>query len=41
LVAGITQINAEIPAGTPSGPAPVVVTIGTATSPQNVTVAVQ
>lgn len=41
LVAGILQINARIPPGTPSGPAPVVVTIGTASSQAGVTVAVK
>jgi len=33
LISGVIQINAVIPAGTPSGPAPVIVTVGTATSP--------
>jgi uncharacterized protein (TIGR03437 family) len=41
LVGGVIQINAVIPAGTPSGPAPVVVTLGTASTTQTVTVAVQ
>jgi uncharacterized protein (TIGR03437 family) len=40
LVSGIFQINLTIPAGTPSGNAPVGVTVGTASS-QTVTVAVQ
>jgi uncharacterized protein (TIGR03437 family) len=40
LVSGIIQINLTIPAGTPSGNAPVVVTVGTAAS-QTVTVAVK
>jgi len=41
LVAGVFQINAMIPSGTPSGPAPVVVTIGGVASQTNLTVAVQ
>lgn len=40
LVAGVDQVNVMIPSGTPSGPATVVVTIGTAQS-QTVTVMVQ
>ena len=32
LVSGVLQINVQIPAGTPSGPQPVVVTLGTASS---------
>ncbi len=40
LVAGIMQINATIPSGTPSGATPVIVKVGTATSAP-VTVAVQ
>jgi uncharacterized protein (TIGR03437 family) len=40
LVAGIMQVNAVIPSGTPSGPAAVVVQVGTAES-QTVTVTVQ
>jgi len=41
LVAGVLQINATIPDGTPSGPAAVVVTIGGIDSQKNLTVAVQ
>ncbi len=41
-VAGLTQINAVVPAGVTPGPSvPVVVTIGTVTSPAGVTLAVQ
>jgi uncharacterized protein (TIGR03437 family) len=40
LIAGVMQVNVVIPAGTPSGPANVVITVGTAQS-QTVTVAVQ
>jgi uncharacterized protein (TIGR03437 family) len=41
LVAGVFQINAMIPSGTPSGPAAVVVTVGGVASQVNLTVAVQ
>ncbi len=42
LVSGVLQINAVVPAGTPSGASvPVVLTIGSATTQQNVTIAVQ
>ncbi len=41
LVAGVIQLNVRIPAGTASGAAPVVVTVGSKTSPAGVTVAVQ
>ena len=42
LVSGVIQINAVIPAGTPSGNQPLVITIGAGTnSTQSITVAVQ
>ena len=41
LVAGVLQINLRIPPGVPSGPAPVVVTIGDRASQAGVTVFVQ
>jgi uncharacterized protein (TIGR03437 family) len=41
LVAGVMQINARIPAGTPAGAAEVMVRIGTFTSRSGVTVAVK
>jgi uncharacterized protein (TIGR03437 family) len=41
LPAGLIQINAVIPDGTPSGNQPVVVQIGTASTTQTVTVAVK
>jgi uncharacterized protein (TIGR03437 family) len=41
LVAGVLQVNAHIPPGTPSGPVPVVLTVGSASSQPNLTVAVQ
>jgi len=40
LVAGVIQVNAVVPVGTPSGPANVVLTVGNASS-QTVTAAVQ
>jgi uncharacterized protein (TIGR03437 family) len=40
-IAGLLQINARVPAGLASGPQPVVVTIGTASSQANLTVAVK
>jgi uncharacterized protein (TIGR03437 family) len=41
-VAGVLQVNLQIPTGTPSGPAvPVTLTIGGATSQSNLTIAVQ
>jgi len=40
-VAGFLQINVIVPAGVSPGDLPVVVTIGTASSPSNVTVAVK
>ncbi len=40
-VAGLLQINARVPAGLAPGPQPVVVTIGTASSQANLTVAVK
>jgi len=40
-VAGLLQINARVPVGLASGPQPVVVTIGTASSQANLTVAVK
>jgi uncharacterized protein (TIGR03437 family) len=40
LVAGVLQINVKIPADLPAGPQPVVVQIGAASSPADVTVAV-
>lgn len=39
-VVGFLQINAVVPAGLPPGDVPVVITIGNAGSPANVTVAV-
>jgi uncharacterized protein (TIGR03437 family) len=41
LVAGVLQINAQIPEGVGSGDVPVVVTIGQASSPAGVTVSVK
>jgi uncharacterized protein (TIGR03437 family) len=42
LVSGVLQINAQVPAGVASGPAvPVQISIGSASSPSTVTVAVQ
>jgi len=41
LAAGVFQINAKIPADLPSGPAAVVVTIGTHTSTGTSTIAIQ
>jgi uncharacterized protein (TIGR03437 family) len=41
LVGGVIQVNVTIPAGTPSGNAPVVIQVGTASSQTGVTVAVQ
>ncbi len=41
LVAGAFQVNVQLPANLPSGAQPVVVTVGTASSQANVTVAVQ
>jgi uncharacterized protein (TIGR03437 family) len=40
-VAGLLQINARVPTGLVSGPQPVIVTIGTASSQANLTVAVK
>jgi uncharacterized protein (TIGR03437 family) len=40
-VAGLLQINARVPAGVASGPQPVVVTVGTASSQTSLTVAVK
>ena len=40
LVAGVFQVNARIPANTPSGNQPVVVTVGDKSTPDNVTVTV-
>jgi uncharacterized protein (TIGR03437 family) len=40
-VAGLTQVNARIPAGTPSGPASVTVSVGTVISGSGITVAVK
>lgn len=40
-VAGLTQVNARIPAGTPSGPASVTVSVGTVISQSGITVAVK
>jgi len=39
-VAGVMQVNIQIPAGTPSGNVPVALTIGTAASQSGVTIAV-
>ncbi len=41
LVSGAVQINAVVPTGAASGNQPVVVTVGSASGPTNVTVAVQ
>lgn len=41
LVSGVFQINATIPPGVASGPVPVVVTVGTASSQPGLTVSVQ
>jgi uncharacterized protein (TIGR03437 family) len=42
LVSGVLQVNARIPAGlTASGAVPVSITVGTATSQQGVTLAIQ
>ena len=42
LVSGVLQVNVVVPANAPSGPSvPVVLTIGTASTQQNVTIAVQ
>ena len=42
LVSGVLQVNVVVPAGAPSGASvPVVLTIGTSTTQQNVTIAVQ
>jgi uncharacterized protein (TIGR03437 family) len=41
LVSGVLQVNLVIPAGTPSGPQPVVITVGTASSQPNLDVYVQ
>jgi uncharacterized protein (TIGR03437 family) len=41
LVAGLFQINAQLPAGISPGDQPVIVTVGSAQSQQNLTVAVQ
>jgi uncharacterized protein (TIGR03437 family) len=41
LVAGVFQVNVLIPANAPSGNAPVVLRVGTATSRPGVTVAIQ
>ncbi len=41
LVSGILQINAVVPAGTPSGPQPVVLTVGAFSSQPNLNVYVQ
>jgi uncharacterized protein (TIGR03437 family) len=37
LVAGVFQINVQVPTGLQAGNQPVVVTVGTKTSPANVT----
>jgi uncharacterized protein (TIGR03437 family) len=42
LIAGIVQVNCLVPADAPSGPAvPIVLTVGTASSPAGVTVAIK
>jgi uncharacterized protein (TIGR03437 family) len=41
LVSGVLQVNVVIPPGTPSGPQPVVITVGTASSQANLDVWVQ
>jgi len=41
LVAGVMQVNARIPSGTPSGNAPIVLKVGQNLSPTTVTVAVK
>jgi uncharacterized protein (TIGR03437 family) len=42
MVAGVLQINVQIPSGAPSGAAvPIVLTVGSASSPSNLTIAVQ
>ncbi|MGH9627011.1 MAG: M12 family metallopeptidase, partial [Bryobacteraceae bacterium] len=41
LVAGVMQVNARIPEDCPSGAVPVVLTVGEASSPASVTIAVQ
>lgn len=41
LVAGVMQVNVRIPAGVPSGPQPIVVNVGSASSRPDVTLAVQ
>jgi uncharacterized protein (TIGR03437 family) len=41
LVSGVLQVNVVIPPGTPSGPQPVVITVGTASSQANLNVWVQ
>lgn len=40
LIDGVVQINLQVPAGLPSGPQPVILTIGGIASPSGVTVAV-
>ena len=41
LVAGVMQVNVQIPVGTPSGNAAVILAVGTASSQSTVTIAVQ
>ena len=41
LVAGVLQVNAKVPDGAASGAVPLLLTVGNATSPGGVTVAVQ
>jgi uncharacterized protein (TIGR03437 family) len=41
LVAGVMQVNVRIPAGVPSGPQPIVVSVGSASSRPDVTLAVR
>lgn len=41
LIAGVLQVNAVVPSGTPSGNQPVVLTLGALSSPSTVTVAIQ
>ncbi len=40
-IAGVLQVNAVVPSGTPAGNQPIVLTVGSASSPSSVTVAVQ
>jgi uncharacterized protein (TIGR03437 family) len=41
LIAGVLQVNAVVPAGTPAGNQPVVLTVGGVSSPSSVTAAIE